>query len=215
MLLAVTIGTITCGGITRFVGYYTPFAILSSVVMSIGAGLVTTLKTDSYRGYWIWYQVILGLGIGFGMQQPSLAAQTVLVQKDVPTGTSIMFFGQTLGGAVSIAIAENVFKNKLVEGVSGVASMNPRTIVNVGATAIRELNPPQFLPQVLSAYNYALTKAFTVSLAIACASILGSASLEWRSIREGQQREKTKVRAEKDGAERWTLKQGMEYGRKV
>ena len=198
MLLCVTIGAIGSGIVTRFVGYYTPFAILSSVIMAIGAGLITTLKTNSDHSYWMGYQAVLGLGIGLGMQQPALAAQTVLAERDVPTGTSLMFFSQTLGGAVFISIAQNVFTNKLAEGVATVPGLNPHLLVNIGATQLRQFIPAQYIPLVLSAYNFALTKAFTVGLAIACASILGSASLEWRSTRAGHEQQKVKAVAVKD-----------------
>jgi hypothetical protein len=64
--------------------------------MTIGAGMISTFKPDTGHAHWIGYQVIYGFGIGVGMQAPMIAAQTVLELKDVPVGTSIQMFAQTL-----------------------------------------------------------------------------------------------------------------------
>jgi hypothetical protein len=194
MLLCVTIGAMFTGIVTRITGQYAIFTILSTIIMSLGVGLCTTWTTNSNHAYWIGYQVILGLGVGLGMQQPALAAQTVLKKNDVPTGTSLMFFAQTLGGAVFIAIAQNIFTNKLVEGVPDVAGIDPHMITRVGATQLRQLIPATYLPEVLSVYNHALTRAFMVALAAACASVVGSARLEWRSTKEEHDKMKEKAR---------------------
>ena len=56
-----------------------PDPLVSSVLMGVGAGLISTFEaTGTGHSRWIGYQVIYGLGVGFGMQQPIMAAQTVL-----------------------------------------------------------------------------------------------------------------------------------------
>lgn len=49
-------------------GHYVPFFITSCVVASVGLGLLTTWQVDSSAGKWIGYQVIIGFGLGMGMQ---------------------------------------------------------------------------------------------------------------------------------------------------
>jgi hypothetical protein len=48
---------------------------------------MSTFTTDSPIGQWIGYQAIYGAGIGFGMQQPLIAIQTVLPENQVAEGT--------------------------------------------------------------------------------------------------------------------------------
>lgn len=48
---------------------------------------MTTFKPSSGIGKWIGYQAIYGAGIGFGMQQPLIAIQTALPDKQVAEGT--------------------------------------------------------------------------------------------------------------------------------
>jgi hypothetical protein len=50
------------------VGYLIPFAIFSTVLMSIGAGLYSTLGPNSSSGKWAGFQVLSGIGSGAGLQ---------------------------------------------------------------------------------------------------------------------------------------------------
>ena len=75
LVLGLVIMAITAGILTKKIGYYTPWMILAAVVSPIGAGLLTTFTPYTNHSAWIAYQAIFGLGIGGGMQQPSLAAR--------------------------------------------------------------------------------------------------------------------------------------------
>lgn len=186
MVLSLVTASIAAGITVSKLGYYTPFMILGTVMMSIGSGLITTFQTNSGPGVWIGYQVLFGLGLGVGMQQSNIAAQTVLAPRDVPTGVSVMLLGQTLGGAVFVSVAQSVFTNLLVDGLAGVPGLDSAVVVKTGATLLREVVAPQNLSIVVSAYNAALTKAYAVALGLACASVIGSSAMEWRSVKGRQ-----------------------------
>ncbi|KAJ7163944.1 putative efflux pump antibiotic resistance protein [Mycena crocata] len=184
MILSLVISSLLAGVIVTISGYYTPFLILSSVFMTVGAGLVSTFQTNTGHAHWIGYQVIFGLGVGFGMQQPVIAAQTVLELTDVPIGTSIVMFAQTLGGALFISVGQNVFTNKLVSGlVSQVPGVSPLLVLSAGATSLKNAVDPQYFSAVLEVYNDALVSAFYVSIAMAGFSLIGSLCMEWKSIK--------------------------------
>ena len=113
-----------------------------------------------------------------------MAVQTVLDIKDVPTGTSVLIFLQTLGGALFVSIGQSVFTNKLKDDLAlYVPSLDPTIVLSTGATNIQYLIPKEFLPGVTLSYNNALTRAFTVSTAMAAMSIIGSALIEWKSVK--------------------------------
>ena len=90
-----------------------------SAVLIIGIGLISTFKTNTGHAKWIGYQVIYGYGFGLGMQQANVGVQAALSRDDVPTGTSLLFFYQYLGGAIFASVANNIFDNQLAKGLQG------------------------------------------------------------------------------------------------
>jgi hypothetical protein len=157
--------------------------IICSVIMSIGAGLLTTLKVDTNHSLWITYEFLYGLGLGFGMQQAGMAAQACLPKQDVMTGVALMFFMQGLGGAAFVSVGQVIFTNSLVKKLDSVASISPYVIVHTGATEIRNIVPPQYLEKVLVAYNGALSDTLKLSLACAAATIVAGLTMEWKSVK--------------------------------
>lgn len=183
LLLSLVVSSISAGFLVSKVGYYTPFMIANSIIMSIGAGLITTWTPDTLHPKWIGYQFVFGFGLGMGMQQASLAAQAVLSRKDAPIGIALVMFCQQLGGAVFVSVGQSVFTNQLVKGLKNVAGISPDVVVNTGATDLRHVVDPSNLHGVLVAYNGALTKTFTVVVAMSCFSIIGALCIEWKSIK--------------------------------
>ncbi|KAJ7615231.1 major facilitator superfamily domain-containing protein [Mycena polygramma] len=184
MILSMVISSLIGGAGITVLGYYTPFMVLSSVRMAIGAGLISTFEVNTGHAHWIGYQIIFGLGAGFGSQQPIIAAQTVLSQEDIPTGTSIMIFAQVLGGSVFASVGQNVFTNKLKDQLASlVPSLDPTIVLKVGATSIRDAIDAADLPAVLAVYNNALVSGFYVAVAMACLSLGGALAMEWKSVK--------------------------------
>ena len=52
--------------------------VLSTIVGSIGAGLLSTIGLNTSTVHWAAYMVITGIGIGIGVQLPYTAVQVVL-----------------------------------------------------------------------------------------------------------------------------------------
>lgn len=184
LLISVVVFTMVSGGIVTTIGYYAPFMILSSILIPIGIGLISTWKPDSSSSAWIGFQILTGAGVGFGMQQPLMAVQTVLGIKDIPTGTAVVVFLQTIGGALFISVGQSVFTNKLIQTLAiDVPDLDPAIVLATGATNLQKTLPAEYLPGVIDAYNTALTTAFLVAVALAAFSTLGSVIIEWKSVK--------------------------------
>ncbi|KAJ3578724.1 hypothetical protein NPX13_g1837 [Xylaria arbuscula] len=184
LLLAVVVTSIISGGLITTFGYYTPFMIFGTIIGSIGAGLLTTWTPSISTGVWIGYQILFGIGIGAGLQQPLVAVQTVLGIDDVPVGTSVIAFMQTLGGALFVSVGNNVFNNKLIEELGKhLPDVNPATVIAVGSTNLRKALPAEIVPEVILSYNNALTTAYTVATALIAVSIFGAVFMEWKSVK--------------------------------
>lgn len=180
------------GFATQKVGYYTPFAITGTCLMSIGAGLLTTLEVDTPQPRWIGYQVIYGFGLGMAFQAPNLAAQTVLPTGDVPVGVSLMFFAQLLGAAIFISVGENVLGNQLVQRLSGIPGFEASQVTSGGATSLLGSLPGDLRQTALVAYNESLREVFRIGLIVSCLAFLGTCALEWRSVlKKGKAREES------------------------
>ncbi|WEW60271.1 hypothetical protein PRK78_005756 [Emydomyces testavorans] len=188
-ILPTTLGTVlfsfVAGIGVSITGYYTPFMILGATLLLIGAALTTTFKVISPATQWIGYQIIFGAGTGLGIQQAHTAAQTVLAATDVPTGAVVLIFAQILGGTIWLSVAQNVFTNQLVKGLAGrVPGLNPKTVLDQGATELRAVVGAEYVDGVLEVYNHAVTRTFCCAVALGAASLVAAAGMEWKSIRK-------------------------------
>ena len=201
-ILALVISSIMSGIFVTRIGYYNPSILAGAILVPIGGGLFTLFKVDTLHPMWIGAQVLYGFGVGLGLQQTNIAAQAVLEKKDAPTGVSLVFFCQGIGGTISVAMAQNILDNKLISGLKGVGDINPHDIVNTGATQLRSVFSAEQLPEVLRAYNHALVIVFYVALGFSCAAIFGGLGMEWKSVKrdkgKGKKDEENKPAVEEE-----------------
>lgn len=185
-ILSMVVGTILAGGLVQRIGYPAPFMILSSVVFSIGIGLVTTWPVDVNHSVWISYQFLIGFGVGLGMQQPAINAQIVLSRKDTPTGVSLMMFAQNLGGAIFLSVAQSVFTEELAQKLTNIPGLqfSKSQVVEMGATSIRKMVPQRLIGAFLQGYRAAILNAIYVALGLACFSLVGAVLVEWKSVKK-------------------------------
>ncbi|KAK1760409.1 major facilitator superfamily domain-containing protein [Echria macrotheca] len=184
LCLPMVAASIATGVLTSKIGYYTPFLLVGTVFMSIGAGLLTTFQVDTSDAKSVGYQILYGWGLGMGMQAPNLAAQTVLSRKDSAVGLTLIIFTQLLGGAVFLSVGQNVLNSQLLERLSHLQGFDPRLLQTNGATTLIQVLPESVRPAVLEAYNEALRRVLLVALVLACLTVLGALAMEWKSVRK-------------------------------
>jgi len=184
MVMPIVVASILTGQLVSRIGYYTPFMIFGVCLAGIGAGLLTTLGVSTTEGKWVGYQILYGFGLGCSSQAPNMAAQTVLQRENVAIGASLMFFGQTLFGAIFISVGQNVLNNQLTNRLSSIPGINARVIQSTGVTDLLNLIPPQHHAGALNAYNASLRVCFQVALIMACLSLLGALGMEWLTVRK-------------------------------
>lgn len=183
-LVSNTIASIIVGGTITVIGYYFFFMWFGAAIFTVGAGMLYTLEVHSPASKWIGYQLLAGIGAGAGIQIPFIAVQVVLDEKDMPSGNAIAIFFNSLGGAVSISIAQNIFANTLVKDIiKNVPGLDPAAVISAGATHVREVVSAEQLPGVLSAYSNAVTSAFVVPIATSGIAFFVSLFVEWKSIK--------------------------------
>lgn len=183
-LVSNTLFSIIVGATITFIGWYVPFTWFGSAMFTIGSGLLYTLKVHSSAGRWIGYQILAGGGSGTCVQIPFIAVQVVLAKQDMPTGNAIAIFFNSLGGAISISIAQNIFANTLVKEVPKYApGLDPQILLMAGATNVRKVVPPEMLNGVLFAYNKAVTSSYILAIACGGLAAVSSVFFEWKSVK--------------------------------
>jgi hypothetical protein len=102
----------------------------------------------------------------------------------VRIANALVIFFNSLGGAISISIAQNIFLNGLKREVPKYASgLNPQIVLGAGATFVGKVVPKELLGGVLEAYTNAIVSAFILAIASVGLAFLISLGFEWKSFK--------------------------------
>ncbi|KAI1384917.1 MFS general substrate transporter [Hypoxylon trugodes] len=187
LVLSMVVASILSGITTQKLGYYVPSMLLCPSILAVGQGLLSTLKVGDSSAHWIGYQFLVGFGMGTGMQAAGLAAQAVLPKPEIPTGISIMFFFQQLGGSVFTSVGQNLLSSYLVKHLADIPGLDPKQVTSEGATDVLTKVPLQYQGAVKQVYNGALSRIFLCGMGIALVGLLGSLCMEWKNIKKIRQ----------------------------
>lgn len=165
---------------TAVTGYYTPFVYAGSILMSIGTGLLTTVQPHlTSRALWIGFQILCGVGIGFGEEQGIYMIQTTLPEKDVAIGVGMVFFAQTFGGALFVSVAQAVFLARISTALEKIdPGLDPRSVLDSAYAG-----SVQTSPELRAVYAPAIKSALRVGLILAAISSLGALLYDWKSLK--------------------------------
>ncbi|KAG2417902.1 hypothetical protein HFD88_001001 [Aspergillus terreus] len=178
LMLSMVIFSFVAGGGVTATGNPVPFFYIATVLAAAGAGLMTTFEVHTGHPKWIGYQVLLGSGVGMGIQLPIIAVQAVLPAADIPVGTAILTFCQTFGGAIFVSVAQAVFANRLQAGLlRAVPGVSPGLVQEVGATNLDTVIDAQHMGAVKVVYNDALVSAWYLAVALFSVAVLGAVGM--------------------------------------
>lgn len=77
---------------------------IATIFGAIGSGLFTSFTVDTSTGKWIGYQIIFAVSSSLCSVTPLMVAQQALPLKDIPIGSGLVMFSQTVGAYVSIPL---------------------------------------------------------------------------------------------------------------
>ncbi|KAM7219719.1 Major facilitator superfamily domain containing protein [Rhypophila decipiens] len=212
MIAPVIVSIMVTGGIVSTWGHYVPFMMAGIVVMSISAGFLTTIDIFTPTATWAAILTLVGIGVGMVQQLPYTALQAALEPSDLATGNAIAVFSYQLGGAIGIAIAQNLLLSRLrlavPEYTGSLDPLLPEQVIAVGANGLSHLtSSPEILSGLRQAYASAVRHTFILALAAACAALLPACFMERLNIkRVAEERERIKkdqeqeMEREKDGS---------------
>ncbi|KAI4865139.1 MFS general substrate transporter [Hypoxylon rubiginosum] len=183
LVLSLVVASILSGATTQKIGYYVPAMLVCPSIMAVGLGLMSTYQVGETSAHWIGFQFIVGFGLGVGMQSAGLAAQAVLPKPDIPTGVSIMFFCQQLGGGIFTSVGQNLLSTYMVAHVADVPGLDPKQITSQGATDLVNNVPPQYQLGVRDIYNNAISRIFLCGMGVALVALIAAFFMEWKNIK--------------------------------
>lgn len=187
ILLGMMLGLLLQGIGTTTLGYYAPFMIFASLCMPVAAGLMTTYNVDTSLTQMILYSGFAGFSGGIGFQGSQAAIQTTLRPADINQGCGIILFGQNIGPAVFIAIAQVIFANQLSTNlVDVIPGLTPGSVENLGMGDILAQAPASLRSQVIEQIDKSVTHTWYLAAALACTTLVGSLMMEWRSVKQKQ-----------------------------
>ena len=185
MIVGVVVSVMIGGIGTKLCGYYVPFMLAGSLMMPISAGLMTTLTVDSSIAKLAGYSISLGFAGGIGFQSPQVAVQTTLSAGDANMGLAVILFAQNFGPAIFVAAAQTIFTNRLSENLHELApNLNASHIENMGLSDLKNHIGGGNLHDVLLGFDRSLMQTWYLGVALTCVTIIGSASMQWMSVKE-------------------------------
>ncbi|KAJ2801775.1 hypothetical protein H4S07_004844 [Coemansia furcata] len=177
-------GSIVAGGLVSFRGrvYYREWAVSGTALMTVGYVLMYTWPREAAEATkHAGFQAIIGLGLGFCMQQVLLASQAGLPANEISTVTTLIDYARTLGGMIGLVVGEVILKERMAivvrESFSAFLDFMPASGAGQDTAAIGTLAPLiSLLPESLSEPLYkgivkALHLVFVVDVpfaALAC-----------------------------------------------
>ncbi|KAF2839733.1 MFS general substrate transporter [Patellaria atrata CBS 101060] len=181
--------SVIAGLFVRKTGLFAPAVILSTIITSIACGLLSTLTPNSGPAEWIGYQLMVGIGIGLGMQQAAVIIQHTLRVEDIPLGIAVVTFFQASGPAIMVSVAQNVFIQRLSQRLGNtVTGLDPHDIISTGATNLRNLVSKEDQATVINAINYALVWVWYTCTILGANSVWGILGMDWKKLHQLRKR---------------------------
>lgn len=161
LVVGLFITSIFSGQVVGKTGRYRYFPIVGMAVLAVGLGLMSTM--DRHTSVWLesLYMLILGAGLGLGMQVLTIVVQNTVPYADLGTATSGVTFFRTLGSAFGTAVFGTLYSNEsrtaLAEAMREAPSVPPEAVAN--PKLLRELPIEQTAP-IVDAYARSIDHVF-------------------------------------------------------
>ncbi|MCJ1397655.1 hypothetical protein MMC11_000851 [Xylographa trunciseda] len=181
-----------------------PFILIGQAICAIGTGLLTTLGLNTSTALWAVFLVLVGFGLGMGINAPHIAIQAVFESdNDVFIANGVATFFSQLGGSIAVSIGESLLVNGLLREVpKHTQAVSPQAVIDAGALGLLSLATSPITIQALrQSYVIAISDIFIFTTAIVCVSIPMACGMQWlnvKTISKEREERKGKGHLEKD-----------------
>jgi MFS family permease len=173
------------GSLVTLMGHYVPFMLVGCALFTIGAGFLTTLEPDSRPAAWIGFQVLAALGAGMCRQMAFTAVPLVLRPEDLPTGTALVAFCNSVGSALALGIGQAIFNQSLSRELrENLPGTDVHAISRAGAAEVFRLVPAAELAALKLAFNVAVSRTFILAIASGGLAFCTSVTMDWINVKK-------------------------------
>ncbi|MGV8979317.1 MAG: MFS transporter [Cellulomonas sp.] len=176
MILGQLIASTVSGRIVSRTGRYRTLMIIGATTLTIGLGLMGTIRYDTSFVLVGTYMFVLGVGVGALMQNLVLAAQNTLAIQDIGSGTATVAFFRTLGGAVGVSALGAVLGSRVTTlMIAGLTQLGINvSALSGGTSAIPDVStlPGPIRTVVEASYGQAVADLFLVAVPIAVVALV-------------------------------------------
>lgn len=177
LILGVSIFSLVSNGLLTFWRHYKPFLLAGALLATAGASSIYTLNAHASTSTWIGFELLTGMGVGLALQIPMIANQAAVGAEDIAPVTALSLFIENCGTAVFVSSGETALTQALVDKLGkSLPSMDPHTVLNAGATQIRNVFSGRELEKVLEGYLYGCKVSHIIGISCGVAASLISIS---------------------------------------
>ncbi|CAG8890497.1 unnamed protein product [Penicillium egyptiacum] len=172
--VATVVTMLTCLASRKFRVPVVYFALLGSILHTVGMSLLSILpENSSYPPEGYAYEAIAGAGVGMTIGILTLAIPFIVETKDFATATGALNQARFLGGAIGLAIASNILNGRLKSQLSD--TLSPQQVNQVLERAGEIASLPQDVQKAaVDVFAGSYTIQFQAMIAFAASQIPAS-----------------------------------------
>lgn len=183
-LFSLLIGPIISGSMSQLIGHHLPLMLGGSILTTIGSGLLFTLSPSSTESQWIGYQILTAMGAGLCRQMTFSAVPLMLPADDLATASALVAFSSSLGPTFGIGLEQCIFTNEFKRRTAGMSGTVVTKVMHNGATDLSAIVATPLQGEVKRAFNFAITRAFALSIPCAGAALCCTLIMDWSKVRK-------------------------------
>ncbi|KAI0414510.1 major facilitator superfamily domain-containing protein [Xylaria grammica] len=185
LILPQLVTGIACGFLVNRLGFIPPFGAVAGALISVATGLFSTLHPDTSTARRIGYEVIMGIGLGCGVQMALVNTQNSVSPQQISIATALIFWAQSLGPTIFLPLYNTIFRTSLTSELAKQApQVDAQAVVDAGVTAFRRVVEPRYLPNVLKAYSDSIDRIFYLATSAGALAVFVVWGMGWKDIRK-------------------------------
>ena len=168
LIAGLTLASTISGRIITATGRWKYFLVAGSLLITVGLALLGTARYDTPYPLLSVYMLLTGAGLGMSMQNLVLAVQNAVTLSELGTGSSIVAFCRSLGGAIGVSALGALLGARVPGYVAdGLRTLGaPATISGSGVPDLDTLPGPVRLV-IQQAYGHATGDLFLAAAPLA------------------------------------------------